>query len=71
MLLERGTTKDPAQIDEWWILDIGGDRLLINATYFPEASTQDRAGRGGSGCSPRENGTKHAPDAHESDIDDP
>jgi hypothetical protein len=33
----------PGQIGEWWILDIGGDRLLVNATHFPDASPQHRA----------------------------
>ena len=33
----------PGQIEQLWILDVEGDRLLINATHFPETSPQDRA----------------------------
>lgn len=33
----------PGQIGQWWILDVDGAWLLINATYLPEASPQDRA----------------------------
>jgi len=32
----------PGQIEQLWILDVEGERLLIGATYFPEATPQDR-----------------------------
>jgi hypothetical protein len=31
------------QINDWWILDIDGDRLLVNATYYQDLSPQNRA----------------------------
>jgi hypothetical protein len=33
----------PGQVDRLWILDIEGHRLLVDATYMPEATEQDRA----------------------------
>ena len=38
-----GWYQGPGQIDQWCILDVDGARLLINATYLPETSSQDRA----------------------------
>lgn len=33
----------PGQIDWLWILDVEGHRLVIDATYLPGATGQDRA----------------------------
>lgn len=33
----------PGQVDRLWILDLGGRRLVIDATYMPGATDQDRA----------------------------
>jgi hypothetical protein len=33
----------PGQIEELWILDVDGERLLIRASYFPETSASHRA----------------------------
>jgi hypothetical protein len=33
----------PGQVDRLWILDIEGHRLLIDATYMPGSTAQDRA----------------------------
>ena len=33
----------PGQVDQLWILDVGGQRLVIDATYMPGATVQDRA----------------------------
>jgi hypothetical protein len=33
----------PGQVDLLWILDVEGRRLLVDATYMPEAIDQDRA----------------------------
>jgi hypothetical protein len=33
----------PGQVDRLWILDVEGNRLLIDATYMPAATEQDRA----------------------------
>jgi hypothetical protein len=33
----------PGQVDRIWILDVNGARLLIDASYFPEATSHDRA----------------------------
>jgi hypothetical protein len=33
----------PGQVDRLWILDVQGHRLLIDATYMPGATEQDRA----------------------------
>lgn len=42
-----GTTdryqQGPGQVDRLWILDVEGRRLVIDATYMPGSSTQDRA----------------------------
>jgi hypothetical protein len=33
----------PGQIEEVWILDVDGDRILVRTSYFPELSAQARA----------------------------
>jgi hypothetical protein len=33
----------PGQVDWLWILDVAGHRLLVDATYMPGATQQDRA----------------------------
>jgi hypothetical protein len=33
----------PGQIQESWIVDVEGERLLIEASYFPEITPEDRA----------------------------
>jgi hypothetical protein len=33
----------PGQIEEVWILDVDGDRILVRTTYLPELSAQARA----------------------------
>jgi hypothetical protein len=33
----------PGQVDRLWIIDVGGRRLLVDASYMPEATQQDRA----------------------------
>jgi hypothetical protein len=33
----------PGQIEEVWILDVEGDRILVRTSYFPELSAQARA----------------------------
>jgi hypothetical protein len=33
----------PGQVDQLWILDVEGHRLLIDATYMPGSTVQDRA----------------------------
>lgn len=33
----------PGQIQESWIVDVDGERLLIEASYFPEISAENRA----------------------------
>jgi hypothetical protein len=33
----------PGQIEEFWILDVGGSRLMIQATWFPDSSPEDIA----------------------------
>ncbi len=33
----------PGQIEEVWILDVDGDRILVRASYFPERSAEARA----------------------------
>ena len=33
----------PGQVDRIWILDVDGQRLVIDAAYLPEATAQDRA----------------------------
>ena len=33
----------PGQVDRIWILDVHGERLLVDAAYLPEATLQDRA----------------------------
>ena len=32
----------PGQVDRIWILDVNGERLVIDASYLPEATPQDR-----------------------------
>ena len=34
----------PGQVDRLWILDVEGRRLVIDASYMPGATAQDRAG---------------------------
>ena len=34
----------PGQVDQLWILDVEGRRLVIDASYMPGATAQDRAG---------------------------
>jgi len=42
-----GTTdryqQGPGQVDRLWILDVDGRRLVIDATYMPGSTDQDRA----------------------------
>jgi hypothetical protein len=33
----------PGQVDRIWILDVEGQRLVVDAAYLPEATAQDRA----------------------------
>jgi hypothetical protein len=33
----------PGQIDRLWILDVDGQRLVVDAAYMPEATAQERA----------------------------
>jgi len=33
----------PGQVDQLWILDVEGHRLVVDATYMPGATQQDRA----------------------------
>ena len=33
----------PRQIEEFWILDVNGTRLMIQATWFPDSPPQDMA----------------------------
>jgi hypothetical protein len=33
----------PGQVDRIWILDVDGERLVVDAAYLPEATRQDRA----------------------------
>jgi hypothetical protein len=33
----------PGQVDRLWILDVDGQRLVVDASYLPEATPQDRA----------------------------
>ena len=33
----------PGQVDRLWILDVNGERLLVDAYYLPETSGEDRA----------------------------
>ena len=33
----------PGQVDRIWILDVDGQRLVVDAAYLPEATPQDRA----------------------------
>ena len=35
--------ESPGQIEEFWILDVDGFRLMIQATWFPESPPQDIA----------------------------
>ena len=35
--------QEPGQVDRLWILDVDGERLVVDATYVPAASAQDRA----------------------------
>jgi hypothetical protein len=35
--------QSPGQVDRIWILDVDGQRLLVDASYLPEATPQDRA----------------------------
>jgi hypothetical protein len=33
----------PGQVDRLWILNVNGERLVIDASYFAEATADDRA----------------------------
>lgn len=33
----------PGQVDRIWILDVDGERLVVDASYLPEATASDRA----------------------------
>jgi hypothetical protein len=33
----------PAQVDRLWVLDVKGQRLVVDATYSPDTTTADRA----------------------------
>jgi hypothetical protein len=33
----------PGQVDRLWILDVDGERLVVDATYLPSATAHDRA----------------------------
>lgn len=35
--------QEPGQVDRIWILDVDGQRLVVDASYLPEATASDRA----------------------------
>jgi hypothetical protein len=35
--------QSPGQVDRIWVLDVDGERLLVDASYLPEANSGDRA----------------------------
>jgi hypothetical protein len=35
--------QSPGQVDRIWVLDVAGERLVVDASYLPEATAQNRA----------------------------